>query len=62
MINKGGDLVEDTTSLVVFAMFIACSIWLLYITYEPIKRWAWSDVEQNKKTHGSGSFKKKQLL
>lgn len=39
---------EDTTSLVVFAMFIAFSILLLYITYEPIKRWAWSDVKQNK--------------
>ena len=49
---------EDTTSLVVFAMFIAFSILLLYITYEPIKRWAWSDVKQNKKTHGSGSFRK----
>ncbi|MGD6927759.1 MULTISPECIES: hypothetical protein [Bacillus cereus group] len=53
---------EDTTSLVVFAMFIACSVWGLYITYEPIKRWAWSDVKQNKKTHGSGSFKKNNLL
>ncbi|AST01688.1 hypothetical protein BT10792_05735 [Bacillus thuringiensis] len=49
---------EDTTSLVIFAMFIACSALLLYITYEPIKQWAWSDVKQNKKTHGSGSFKK----
>lgn len=53
---------EDTTSLVIFATFIACSVSLLYITYEPKKRWAWSDVEQNKKTHGSGSFKKKHLL
>ncbi|WP_176126953.1 hypothetical protein [Bacillus cereus] len=53
---------EDTTSLVVFAMFIECSVLLLYITYEPIKRWAWSDVKQNKKTHSSGSFKKKHLL
>lgn len=60
--TKGGDLVEDTTSLVAFAIFIAFSVLLLYITYEPIKRWAWSDVEQNKKTHGSGSFKKKHLL
>lgn len=60
--TKGGDLVEDTTSLVAFAMFIAFSILLLYITYEPIKRWAWSDVKQNKKTHGSGSFKKNNLL
>ncbi|HDR6268873.1 MULTISPECIES: hypothetical protein [Bacillus cereus group] len=53
---------EDTTSLAVFAMFIACSAWLLYITYEPIKAWAWSDVKQNKKTHGSGSFRKKQVV
>lgn len=60
--TKGGDLVEDITSLAVFAMFITCSAWLLYITYEPIKRWAWSDVKQNKKTHGSGSFKKNKLL
>ncbi|OTX40068.1 hypothetical protein BK717_05735 [Bacillus thuringiensis serovar malayensis] len=37
---------EDTTSLVAFAIFIACSAWLLYITYEPIKKWAWSDVEK----------------
>ncbi|MEW4318558.1 hypothetical protein Q0N71_21160 [Bacillus thuringiensis] len=55
-------MMEDTTSLALFAMFIACSAWLLYITYEPIKRWAWSDVKQNKKTHGSGSSKKKHLL
>ncbi|KOS24377.1 phage protein [Bacillus anthracis] len=53
---------EDTTSLVAFAMFIAFSILLLYITYEPIKRWAWSNVKQNKKTHGNGSFKKKQVV
>ncbi|HHP5740430.1 hypothetical protein ACVNRM_15005 [Bacillus paranthracis] len=53
---------EDTTSLVAFAMFIACSIGLGYITYEPIKRWAWSDVKQNKKTHGNGSFSKNKLL
>ncbi|PIE97209.1 hypothetical protein CO726_02585 [Bacillus fungorum] len=52
---------EDTTSLVAFAMFIAFSVLLLYITYEPIKRWAWSDVKQNKKTHGNGSFQKKQV-
>ncbi|MDF9538124.1 hypothetical protein P5750_22425 [Bacillus cereus] len=55
-------MMEDTTSLALFAMFIACSVWSLYITYEPIKRWAWSDVEQNKKTHSSGSFKKNKLL
>ncbi|EEK59153.1 hypothetical protein P4H08_29635 [Bacillus cereus] len=50
---------EETTSLVIFAMFIASTAWLLYITYEPIKQWAWSDVKQNKKTHGNGSFSKK---
>lgn len=49
---------EDTTSLVIFAMLIACGSWLLYITYEPIKQWAWSDVKQNKKAHGNGSFEK----
>ncbi|MBZ8123889.1 hypothetical protein CJ999_20705 [Bacillus thuringiensis] len=53
---------EDTTSLVVFAMFIACSVLLLYVTYQPIKTWAWNDVKQNKKTHGSGSFRKNKLL
>ncbi|MGE6344906.1 hypothetical protein ACQKIY_10130 [Bacillus mycoides] len=53
---------EDTTSLTVFAMFIACSAWLYYITYESIKTWAWSNVEQNKKTHGNGPFSKKKLL
>ncbi|MDA2636409.1 hypothetical protein P4J23_06455 [Bacillus cereus] len=53
---------EDTRSLVIFAMFIVCSVLFLYITYEPIKRWAWSDVKQNKKTHGSGSFRKNKLL
>ena len=39
---------EDTTSLAIFAMLIACGSWLFYITYEPIKQWAWSDVEQRK--------------
>ncbi|ALL20654.1 MULTISPECIES: hypothetical protein [Bacillus] len=53
---------EDTTSLVIFAMFIACSVGLGYITYEPIKQWAWSDVKENKKTHGSGSLKKNKFL
>ncbi|PER40742.1 hypothetical protein COL26_09300 [Bacillus thuringiensis] len=53
---------EDTTSLALFAIFIACSASILYITYEPIKRWAWSDVKQNKKTHSSGSFEKNKLL
>ncbi|MEB4894064.1 hypothetical protein P9Y62_25255 [Bacillus thuringiensis] len=55
-------MTEDTTSLAILALLIGCGSWLFYITYEPIKKWAWSDVEQNKKTHGSGSFKKKHLL
>ncbi|MED0993637.1 hypothetical protein [Bacillus nitratireducens] len=49
-------------SLAIFGVLIACVVWLYYITYEPIKKWAWSDVEENKKTHGSGSFNKKQVL
>ncbi|PHC06491.1 hypothetical protein COE97_29465 [Bacillus toyonensis] len=53
---------EDTTSLVVFAMFIACSAWLLYITYEPIKKGAWSDVEKNKRPTAMGPFEKKQVV
>lgn len=53
---------EDTTSLVVFAMFIACSAWLLYITYEAIKKWAWSDVEKNKRPTAMGPFEKNKLL
>ncbi|MGN4423452.1 hypothetical protein ACTFQN_06285 [Bacillus cereus group sp. MYBK30-1] len=53
---------EDTTSLAIFGMFIALSAWLFYITYEPIKVWAWSGVEQNKKTHGNGSFVKNKMF
>ncbi|MDM5237460.1 hypothetical protein QUF83_15145 [Bacillus cereus] len=53
---------EDSTSLAIFGMLIACVLWLFYITYEPIKQWAWSDIEQNKKTHGNGSFSKNKLL
>ncbi|MBJ8075295.1 MULTISPECIES: hypothetical protein [Bacillus cereus group] len=53
---------EDTTSVAIFGMLIACGSCLFYITYEPIKAWAWSDIKQNKKTHGSGSFSKKMLL
>ncbi|MGK8427364.1 hypothetical protein OF864_24160 [Bacillus cereus] len=49
---------EDTTSLVIFAMLIACGSWLLYITYEPIKQWAWSDVEQNKRPMAVGPLRK----
>jgi len=51
--------VEDTTSLVIFAMLITCGSWILYITYEPIKRWAWSDVEKNKRPTAMGPFEKK---
>ncbi|MBG9610570.1 hypothetical protein MHB70_19765 [Bacillus sp. FSL M7-1020] len=50
---------EDTTSLVIFAMLITCGSWILYITYEPIKRWAWSDVEKNKRPTAMGPFEKK---
>ncbi|WP_172805436.1 hypothetical protein [Bacillus mycoides] len=53
---------EDTTSLAIFAMLIAGGSRLFYITYEPIKTWAWSDVKENKKTHDSGSFSKNKLL
>ncbi|MDA1761598.1 hypothetical protein PDK32_15065 [Bacillus cereus] len=53
---------EDTTSLAILAILIACGSWLFYITYELIKQWAWSDVKQSKKTHGSGSFSKNKLL
>ncbi|MDA1631823.1 hypothetical protein CON03_21790 [Bacillus cereus] len=53
---------EDLTSLAIFGFSTTGFFWLLYITYEPIRKWAWSDVEENKKTHGSGSFKKKHLL
>ena len=49
---------EDTTSLVIFAIFIACSSLLLYITYEPIKRWAWSDVNKIKRPTAMGPLRK----
>ena len=49
---------EDTTSLAIFAMLIACGSWLFYITYEPIKQWAWSDVEQRKRHPAMGLFRK----
>lgn len=55
-------MIEDSIAASVFGLLIACSAWLGYITYEPIKRWAWSDVKENKKTHGSGSFKKNKFL
>ncbi|MED1021115.1 hypothetical protein [Bacillus mycoides] len=55
-------MIEDPIAVSVFGLLIACSAWLGYITYDPIRRWSWSDMEGNKKTHGNGSFKKKQLL
>ncbi|MEK4695564.1 hypothetical protein MKX31_16325 [Bacillus sp. FSL M8-0063] len=48
---------EDSISLSIFTMVIVLSALLYSITYEPIKKWAWSDIEENKKTHGNGSFK-----
>ncbi|ALQ68209.1 hypothetical protein [Bacillus thuringiensis] len=53
---------EDTISLAVFGLSITSGSWLLYVTYEPIRKWAWSNVEQNKKTHDSGSFRKNKFL
>ncbi|WP_432418909.1 hypothetical protein [Bacillus thuringiensis] len=58
LFRRGSDLVEDTTSLVVFAMFIACSALLLYITYEPIKRWAWRMLNKRKRPKAMGPFRK----
>ncbi|MEK7014664.1 hypothetical protein [Bacillus sp. FSL R9-9410] len=49
-------MMEDPISLSIFTMIIVLSAWLFHITYEPIKKWAWSDVEQKKKTHDSGSL------
>ncbi|MBK5346072.1 MULTISPECIES: hypothetical protein [Bacillus] len=47
---------EDPASLAIFGMLIACSAWIANTMYEPIKKWAWSDVEQKEKTHGNGSL------
>ncbi|MGX5576298.1 hypothetical protein ACWKTS_34570 [Bacillus toyonensis] len=52
---------EDTTSLVIFAMLIACGAWGYYKTYKPIKTWAWSDVEENKRPTAMGPFEKNKL-
>ncbi len=60
--TKGGDLVEDTTSLFIFGMLIVCGSWLFYITFKPRKTWDGQGVEQNKKTHGNGSLRKNNLL
>ncbi|MED1382102.1 hypothetical protein [Bacillus mycoides] len=51
-------MMEESTSIAIFGMAIAFGALLFYKTYEPIKQWAWSDVKQNKKTHGNGSFEK----
>ncbi|MGH1297215.1 hypothetical protein [Bacillus pretiosus] len=53
---------ESLTALAIFGFSITGGLWLFYITYEPIRKWAWSDVEKNKKTHGSGSFRKNKFL
>ncbi|MEM5684225.1 hypothetical protein AAHB64_14300 [Bacillus toyonensis] len=55
-------MIEDPIAVSVFGLLITCIAWLGYITYESIKQWAWKDVEQNKKTHSSGSFSKNKLL
>ena len=55
-------MIEDPIVASVFGLLIACSAWLGYITYEPIKQWAWSDVKQNKKAHGNGSLKKQVVI
>ena len=49
---------EDTTSLAILAILIACGSCLFYITYEPIKQWAWSDVKQSKRPIAVGPFQK----
>ncbi|PHE92493.1 hypothetical protein COF81_19750 [Bacillus pseudomycoides] len=49
---------EDNLSLSIFVLSFVVFIWIIYITYEPIQSWAWSDVKKNKKTHGNGSFRK----
>ena len=53
---------EDLASLAIFGFSTTGGLWLFYITYEPIRKWAWSDAEQNKKTHGSGSVRKNYFL
>lgn len=49
---------EDTISLAIFGLSITGGSWLLYVTYEPIRRWAWSDVEQNKRPMAVGLLEK----
>ncbi|HFJ9370062.1 TPA: hypothetical protein ACGW7B_000538 [Bacillus nitratireducens] len=47
---------EDTILGEIFILFMALIAWLFYKTYEPIKQWAWSDVEQKEKTQCNGSL------
>ena len=35
---------------------------LFYITYEPIKQWAWSDVKQSKRPMAVGPFQKQVVI
>lgn len=49
---------EDPASLAIFGMLIACSAWIANTMYEPIKKWAWSDVEQRKRPTAMGPFRK----
>ncbi|PFD35090.1 hypothetical protein CN285_24530 [Bacillus cereus] len=51
---------ESTLSLVIFGLGFSTLAWIGCVTYEPIKRWAWSDVKQIEKTHGNGSQVDKQ--
>ncbi|MDA1774757.1 hypothetical protein PDJ95_25915 [Bacillus cereus] len=53
---------EDTFLGEIFILIMVLIAWLFYKTYEPIKQWAWSDVVENKKTHGNGSLEKNNLL
>ncbi|MBJ8055268.1 hypothetical protein JDS87_25820 [Bacillus cereus] len=53
---------ESTLSLAIFGLGFSAVAWIGYVTYEPINRWAWSNVEQKEKTHDSGSLQKKHLL
>ncbi|WP_178389803.1 hypothetical protein [Bacillus cereus] len=49
-------MMENPIPVLMFGLLMACVVWLGYITYEPIKQWAWSDVEQKEETHCNGSL------
>lgn len=49
---------EDTISGEIFILIMVLIAWLFYKTYEPIKQWAWSDVEQRKRPNAMGLFRK----